>query len=101
MPLRCPNKFINTCREHCALPLPCGEREKMRRDAIRAEYQLAACRRHALVGELLHAHAGRCDVDIALGFGRDVMARTDYSGGLDLTGPCERRECYAVESIIL
>src|SRR6266705_3256525 len=50
----------------------------------------AARGRHAFIRELLHPVAGLGDVDIALGVGRNVVARADDAGGLDFAHDAER-----------
>src|SRR5262245_10984491 len=50
----------------------------------------AACRRHALEGELLHAVGGRRHVDVALGVGRDLVAAAKHVRHVDLTRERQR-----------
>src|SRR5215470_10903604 len=51
---------------------------------------LPTSRRHALEPELLHPGGGLRDVDVALGVGRDVMARPEDARGRNRTHDLER-----------
>src|SRR5262249_369281 len=51
--------------------------------APRRQPSLAARRRHALEGELLHAVVGGCHEDVALGIGGDVVAAANHARSFD------------------